>query len=107
MAQNNHYQLLVTTTASLLLLLSLVDISYTSYYIIHCCLNKNLNLPIEATVLLLVNMWFMNNIRLKASIYLFGKSDSDKNVINLAGGLFSSIGAKLQNDNNENKQKTS
>lgn len=88
---------LSSSTAALLLIASLVDISWTTHYIIYSCVNNRLDLPIEATILIFVNMWFINNIRLKASVFLFGHMESDNSVVGIAGNILSAMGEKMSN----------
>ena len=91
--------------AAFILLFSFIDATLLCYYIIDCYKHNNFNLTGWGLLILSLDMWFINNVMLKASIYLFGGTNEDKKVINFAGSIINSISDKFKNNENKKEYK--
>lgn len=87
--------------ASFLLIFSFIDATMLCFYIIDCYKTQDFHLRSWGLVIVLFDMWFLNNVMLKTSIYLFGGTDNDKKVINIAGNFLNAI--KNKKDEKKNK----
>ena len=80
--------------AAFLLIFSFIDATLLCFYIIGCYKMKEFHLRGWGLVIVLFDMWFLNNVMLKTSIYLFGGTNDDRRVINIAGNFLNSIKSK-------------